>query len=144
MSEEFPNPTIQSIIDNRARLRYRPTQLIRELSDAIWVKLKATEFIYFEQFTARSFMTVQTRIQPCHWITRVLLLAMVVLFACPAVQADDTIKAPSLRQRQVGKIVADLMQRRHLSRRALDTEISNRAFDLYLNCLLYTSPSPRD
>ncbi len=80
-------------------------------------------------------MTVQTRIQPCHWITRVLLLAMVVLFACPAVQADDTIKAPSLRQRQVGKIVADLMQRRHLSRRALDTEISNRAFDLYLKML---------
>lgn len=50
-------------------------------------------------------------------------------------QADDLITAPSRAQKRVGKIVADLMERSHLSRRALDTEISDRAFELYLKML---------
>ena len=80
-------------------------------------------------------MTVQTRLRPRQFAARTLMLVMIAIFAVPSVQADETIKAPSRSQRRVGKIVAELMSRTHLSRRELDVEISNRAFDLYLKML---------
>ncbi len=80
-------------------------------------------------------MSVQTRLRPSHRIAKILMLAMMALFAVPIVHADDAIKTPTRSQKRVGKIVADLMTTRHLSRRGLDSEISNRAFDLYLKML---------
>ena len=80
-------------------------------------------------------MTVHTRLRNRRFFGRILTLAMMAIFAVPAVQADDTITSPTKSQKQVGKIVAQLMSQRHLSRRDLDLEISNRAFDLYLKML---------
>lgn len=64
-----------------------------------------------------------------------LTLVFLLMMAAPAVQADDTIGKPTRAQKRVGKLVAELMTRSHLSRRELDAEISNRAFDLYLKML---------
>ena len=64
-----------------------------------------------------------------------LTLVLFALIAAPVVQADDTITNPTRSQKRVGKLVAELMTRSHLSRRELDTEISNRAFDLYMKRL---------
>ena len=80
-------------------------------------------------------MTVQTKLRPRRCVTQILTLVLVAIFAVPAVQADDTITAPSRSQRRVGKIVAQLMSQSHLSRRELDVEISERAFELYLKML---------
>lgn len=79
-------------------------------------------------------MTAQTRLRH-RCFAKFLLLTFVALLAVPVVQADDTITVPTRSQRRVGKIVAELMTRSHLSRRELDAQISNRAFDLYLKML---------
>jgi carboxyl-terminal processing protease len=80
-------------------------------------------------------MTVQTKLRPRRCVAQILTLVLVAIFAVPAIQADDTITAPSRSQRRVGKIVAQLMSQSHLSRRELDVEISERAFELYLKML---------
>ena len=80
-------------------------------------------------------MTVETRLRRHRCISGFLTLTCIVLFAGPMLKADDTIKAPTRDHVRVGKLVATLMERSHLSRRELDTEISNRAFELYLKML---------
>lgn len=79
-------------------------------------------------------MTAPTRFQR-HCFAKFLALLLLAVFAVPVVQAEDTITKPTRAQKRVGKLVAELMSRSHLSRRELDTEISNRAFDLYLKRL---------
>ena len=66
---------------------------------------------------------------------KLAILAMMAFSMVSTLHADDTIKAPSRAQKRVGKLVADLMERGHLSRRELDVEISERAFDLYMKML---------
>ena len=79
-------------------------------------------------------MTALTRFQR-RCFTKFLTLLMFAAFAAPVVQAEDTITAPTRAQKRVGKLVAQLMSQSHLSRRELDRQISNRAFDLYLKRL---------
>ncbi|QEG23929.1 carboxy terminal-processing peptidase [Mariniblastus fucicola] len=79
-------------------------------------------------------MIAQTRLlNRCY--AKILMLAVMVLTVVPAVNADDIITPPSRSQKRVGKLVAELMTRTHLSRRELDTEISSRAFKLYMKML---------
>jgi carboxyl-terminal processing protease len=66
---------------------------------------------------------------------KLVLLAVLAFSMVSTLHADDTIKTPSRAQKRVGRLVAELMERGHLSRRELDVEISNRAFDLYLKML---------
>ena len=79
-------------------------------------------------------MTALTRFRH-RCFAKFLTLIVLVLMAVPVVQADDLITKPSRAQKRVGMLVAQLMSRSHLSRRELDSEISNRAFDLYLERL---------
>ena len=79
-------------------------------------------------------MTVPTSFRH-RCFAKFLTLIVLVLMAVPVVQADDLITKPSRAQKRVGILVAELMSRSHLSRRELDNEISNRAFDLYLKML---------
>ena len=79
-------------------------------------------------------MTALTRFRH-RCFAKFLTLTVLVLMAVPVVQADDLITKPSRAQKRVGMLVAQLMSRSHLSRRELDSEISNRAFDLYLERL---------
>ena len=66
---------------------------------------------------------------------KLILLALLTGSMATSVFADDPITKPSRTQRRVGKIVAGLMEQGHLSRRALDSEISDRAFELYMKML---------
>jgi len=66
---------------------------------------------------------------------KLVLLAVLAFSMVSTVHADDPIKEPTRAQKRVGKLVAELMERGHLSRRPLDLEISERAFDLYLKML---------
>ena len=79
-------------------------------------------------------MTAPTRFRH-RCFAKFLTLVVLVLMAVPVVQAEDLITKPTRAQKRVGILVAELMSRSHLSRRELDNEISNRAFDLYLERL---------
>ncbi len=78
-------------------------------------------------------MTVRRNLFPV--AAKILSLVMVVSTIVSVCQADDLITAPSRSQKRVGRVVSELMQKMHLSRRDLDTEISERAFDIYLKML---------
>ena len=65
--------------------------------------------------------------------TRAFLVAYAVLaigFCLPA--TAQKLKNPTARDRTVGKLIADLMQTQHLSKRKFDDETAKRGFDLYI------------
>ncbi len=62
------------------------------------------------------------------------LSLLILVGSVSSLQADD-LKAPTRTDALVSRLVADLMERQHLSSRPLDDTISSRAFDMFIKNL---------
>ena len=66
------------------------------------------------------------------------IAALVIGISLPAIGQEDkkdNLKKPTARDRTVGKLISQLMQTQHLSKRKIDDETAKRGFDLFVKRL---------